>query len=389
MILTTISLSFLSQFHMNINYYKMLRILAVLFVLNIHVTWTWQEPGCSSNYAVCVKSEHDNDYTTETTKCSTFDQTISLDIKCQIMDDYAYQSRFYDVISVEIQFTEINESSNLSDVFDHEMIGLKWYKQSKHSSEREFLALNQTSVSLNRVDNQTLLARLIFSGFKLDTLYKFCINNVSSELIQSIDPDNDFCCRIEEKEHEEELNESMVIVVLIILFIIYSVVILVNWLCPSSKFNTIEEVLSSLPSDHVDKLQKLIQEQGVKTDEEDEEKSPPASSHDPDVKTSFAKYTQRKRMLKKARKPSLANLDEDKEATIEPVQPRPHSSIVVKFEEENEEKNKELEDAGILMLKLAKESHRRASIKPYKRMYALNVSSSSSSSSDDEQKYNI
>lgn len=290
-------------------------------------------------------------------------------------------------------------------------------RRSTHDSNDIEVFKYNASVILTK-DKNTSIARLVLYKIYHETLYKVCVGFPG--LIES----NKICCTVEKQEEEEESNIFMSLIVFGVLAIIYAVVVIVFWLCPPSEFHTIEDLLEKLPTGHVERLKNLV----IDHDKDLEEMSDLGSDKDlqgPDR----SKYARSRKNKSKKRStkiriddnvveidnPAYVEEDDDFEGTqwdnhsgngddehrdeielnlYKEAQKLRRMSRVgvsqIKLQKNpNEIKGKQavkfadidfavdgLTEMDNLKLKIFSESKRRASIKPFKRAYDLDLSDS-------------
>lgn len=229
--------------------------------------------------------------------------------------------------------------------------------------------------------------------------------------------DPSVCCRVEHAPIEEDTNIYMCLIVIAILLVMYAIIMVVFWRCSPSSYRTLEEMLSSLPSSHVERLKSLVVDQAFDDEDEDDEdeesdiesdseaKRKPrvridsqfteigenpayeASDDDNDEPQVPPTSSRDKRRASRVSRVSFATAKEDdieynlrKEAqklrrlsrvSLGSIKVPPKG---VKFAESETVIN--LNDIEDLKIKIFNESKRRASVKPFKKPFDLEISDS-------------
>jgi hypothetical protein len=345
------------------------------------------------NNLVCAKSYSEQNRSIETTFCRTFDSKATAKYQCGVA--YTVQipkdghEPFSDALDIRILFSGVNSDNIPVDQLENNTeIFFEWFKIS-HGQRSHAKSLGNRTLALQRAGNSSLDARLILYDIVPDTLYRVCAAQTAPSLIFPDSPE-DFCCEIEQLEVEETDNIFMVVVVVGIVFLIYFIVVMVHWKCQPSAFNSIDEILGTLPSAHVEKLKKMIVEQEEclsagdnmsETGQETDTKVTPVAVVQPYTKNSRSAKNRRasvatfRSILDTYDNRGYESGDEVTSVTSK------NKQTVVKFADESNVID-DLDELGRLKLKVLKESKRRASINPFKKTYALNVSSEEEESDD-------
>ena len=366
-------------------------VLALSFVLLIVFISRKTNSQTPDNSVVCAKSFQPLNRSIEITNCLTLNREISVNLKCDVIYAYERKEKLYNAIDIKIMFIE----NNANEIVENEFANLsslyfEWYKV----MHDQIMKLGNDTVFLKNDTNNSLVGKLILYGIFPETMYRVCIDKVPRTLITVPNPD-DLCCQVELIEEIEEYDELMIFIVLATLLVIYIIVILVNCFCPPHAYRSLDEMLGSLPTAHVDKLRKLIEDKEEHIKEADEhnlgdENERVRSLGDPVL----AKYMYMRNNKNRRRRSSTKRSEFDNKGyesgddldrsgaedtrtrtESESSNKAPHQTVV-KFADEDEV----IDDIGKIKLKVFKEVKRRASIKPFKKAYTLNVSSESEES---------
>lgn len=226
------------------------------------------------------------------------------------------------------------------------------------------------------------------------------------------------CCAIEDRTEEIDSNIYMVLIVIGILVIIYLIIGIIFWRFPPSSYHSIDDMLEKLPTSHVERLKSLVVDRYV-SDEEEEYLDHENLSDISSEKSEPPKYVKNRKKVKvriddhfteidnpvyeKSEDEYDADGDDEKDATKkvtikddgveynlqkEAQKLRRMSKISVSSIKavSNAHKGVKFADSGDTVLnindmdnlkaKIFNESQRRASIKPFKKAYNLDVSDS-------------
>jgi hypothetical protein len=349
---------------------------AVVFVQTSH--------GRFTKNLVCAKSYSDLNRSIEITQCQTLSSEIAVNFRCSVI--YAQKiskdnhDRVFDSIEVYIAFSGINGFQlPIEELANTSEISLEWFKLSHGKTGSR---LGNGTVLLQKTANKSLDTRLVLYDIYFDTMYRICANYSPPSLNFTLSS-KDFCCQVEQVEVKEPSNVYMAIIVISILGFIYLVVIVVHWRCPPSSFNSIDEILGTLPSAHVEKLKKMI------SDREETMSSGDTASQDTELRGGVVaqsdqlKYTRQRNSRRPGRRASAMDYDNKAYDTGDEslnAQSDTYSGAgrtkqtMVKFADENSAIDN-FDELGRLKLKVLKEAKRRASVAAFKKTYALNVSS--------------
>jgi hypothetical protein len=348
---------------------------------------------CEQLGYVCSKSFFIENHISETINCVT--EEFNLTFQCRIKSDQKIRNRIYDSILSNLNIKQNkNDLSNISSTFTWKKIH---HKQS--------ISLGEKNITLTKESNN-YFAELILYKISYETAYEICTKVPNINIM-------DLCCRIKNVEPEEE-PIYMPLIVIVIVFIINFVVVIVFWKCPPSAFHSLDEMLEKLPTSHVKKLKKLLLEG------QDDDKS--SEKEKIDKNRNFIDINTKNRRMKISKNITFNNeinnfnakdnpaFEEDSETgdiehylrfeaqkirrlsriSLDSIELDPNDSskpikkkLGVKFADQNKEiildKNNEVKH---FRKKIIDENKRRASIKPYKKAFNLDISSESSDYSD-------
>lgn len=361
---------------------------------------------------VCAHAKNKDEPNYEIVNCKYPEKQLTIDYQCKILMNKELESTStQNVVEADFKINFLKKDQSSSAVF-------YWrsFKEHSHSNfyrEVSKFKYNKTvNFTYNNPKNISR-ASLVLYKIHYETVYEICVK--VDGIIDNLD---DVCCEIENREEEEESNIFMVLIVLGVLLLIYAFVILATWRM-SHKEETIDELIESLPTAHVERLKSLFIENDDDEDDdeniddegenEEEIKEPVKPAHvDLFVKNKKGKSAKKvmirdhdnhgyepgedeiedkmdnteeeldelefnlykeTQKLRKMSRMSVADVSKDLRKLREQK-----GGKSVKFTDNSD--TLEIGDFDKIKLKLNNESKRRASIKPFRKAYGLDVSDS-------------
>ena len=321
----------------------------------------------------CVKSFIKENRTHEINKCILQDRVI-LDFECKIIL----------LREKEKLIKAIDSIFSLRDLKNDTITYVEFEWEAKHGDEKMILQdkNNKRNISLNYTNVERLLdARLTLREIDYEINYEICTR------IEGLFDDK-ICCEVELKEAEEESNIFLSLLVLGVIVLFLVIIMLVFWLCPPTEYHSLDEMLEQLPTSHVEALKTLVTEAEMEEmDDDDHDFDLPKNLKSKKVRINIAGTEidnpafeddendedidhQLMIQAQKIRRMSMVPRGPTGDTTV-----KKKGGVRFKDEESNEEVH--MNDMDNLRIKLFNESKRRASIKPFKKTFQLDISSDS------------
>jgi hypothetical protein len=321
----------------------------------------------------CVKSFIKENRTHEINKCILQDHVI-LDFECKIIL----------LREKEKLIKAIDSIFSLRGLKNDTITYVEFEWEAKHGDEKIIRNKNNSrNISLDYTNIERLLdAKLTLKEIDYEISYEICTR------IEGLV--NKICCEVELKEAEEESNIFLSLLVLGVVVLFLVIIMLVFWLCPPTEYHSLDEMLEQLPTSHVEALKTLVTEADM------EEMDDGVQDHDFDLPKSLKS----KKVRINTAGTEIDNLafeddenDEDidhqlmiQAQKIRRMSMMPHGPIGdttvkkkggVRFKDVESNEEVHMNDMDNLKIKLFNESNRRASIKPFKKTFQLDISSDS------------
>jgi hypothetical protein len=366
----------------------------------------------TNRFNLIKSNSNDNDLSLDSNKTSCVKSFIkenrTHEIKKCILLDYLSTTRLKFQFECKIVLLRVNEKlvKAVDSMFslygrkDENITQVEFY-WSKDSEENKYRnnSDNRLKVNLTNDTNENFFnAKLTLEEIEYETNYEICTK------IDDLFEDN--CCNVELKEIEEESNIYLSLLVLGIAIVFLVLIIIVFWLCPPTEFHSIDEMLEKMPTSHVEALKILVTEQDMDENNDEEQ------GLETDIPENFNLRSRRatKQDLFNNRirinanptefdNPAFDNYDEDEDdvehqlkfqalkirrMSMGTMAPRGQNGDVpikkkggVRFVDDEDNGKSQMNEMDNLRIKLLNESKRRASIKPFKKTFNLDISSDS------------
>ena len=188
-------------------------------------------------------------------------------------------------------------------------------------------------------------------------------------------------CSLEHRVEEEKSGLYMALLVAGIVVVIYLIIGMFFWFCPPNSFKTIDELLSNLPTKHVEALRNLVASQGM--DEIDMDENEDELPHD-NRRVSFSPADNEAFELDD---PDDEDLNRKIYLEVNKIRKMSHVSLqinnkkIVRFANALDANADDLvnNDLENLQLKIYREKRRRDSVHPFKKTCNLTTIESSDS----------
>ncbi|CAF0955248.1 unnamed protein product [Brachionus calyciflorus] len=386
-----------------------LKIFLILISINL---WTIE---CSDLICANAFNKEERNYEIVNCKFNSQGKIFTVDYQCKVyLNKNLETSNTQNIVEADFRLKD--------QVINQKEATFYWrsFKEHSHSthyhrSENEFKNIAKINFTLNESKNISK-ASVILYKIHYETVYEVCVN------VEGLFSQEDkVCCSVENKEEEEESNIFMVLIVLGILLLIYVYVVIASWKTSKSE-KTLDDMLETLPTAHVERLKSLFiaaDDEEIDDDNDDDlindenkleehehiqtelfvknnKKGKSAKrvmikenpAYEPDdegevihrkinVKNEeeiddieFNLYREAQKFRKMSRMSVAAIPKEDLKRLKENRQAKS-----VKFSEKDDS-NTHIDELDMLRLKVYNESKRRASIKPFKKAYDLDVTDS-------------
>lgn len=341
------------------------KILVLFFfvLLDEKITCSKSSKSCKEHDKLKCKRTFNTEMIQEMHECIDQTDLSLIKLECQIA-----KYKKHDSINVMLSFTPNSNQLNESATFNWFAIHNVDHRFNSNSHSYKKLV----GISFNNFTNRSE-ANLIIKDIEENLEYKVC--SYFGEFNST-----PLCCKLKNHIEEEHSNLWMALLVTGVLVLIYLVISLVFWLCPPNEVKSIEELLASLPTKHVEALTKLVSNESISIPDEEvviEElnrrkslgfANPAYEADDTDIELKLYLEANKLRRLSRMSQHAAA-LNEDTKAIRQRVTFADLDTI--KDQDGNFHMNlnaKEIED---FQAKIFKEKKRRDSVHPFKRTYDL------------------
>ena len=335
-----------------------MRYLLVFVYLCLNLVKSSSQTQECQQLTVCASAFDYEDRTREIINCN-IPFEAKLRFECKIVYNFhVTESRAYTGIQAQLKITD--KHRKLSPVLNATVF--QWDRSYANNN------LSQSKIVEFTFDNATgdLTADLIIYNIALETSYKICpmLEMIGEERV---------CCEVEAQSHEEDLfalNFYMALVIVGLVALIYLIIVIIFWKFPPPTYKSVDEMLSHLPLKHVKALKQLVSKS--ETDQEDADFTDTihgvaAGVDNPGFKSNeemYDTYGTNESLYVEANK--LRRMSRTSQFSA------PANACISTI---NISAN--ILDPQSLAVKILKEEKRRASLKPYKKTYALENSSDS------------
>ncbi len=333
--------------------------------------------NCNRNHDLVCKERNDGlrcvkTFNTEMIKevsiCkNSLIDTEAIKYECRI-STYSHENKPYNAININLTVGNYSVTD----------ASFQWFKkeESIHFSNKKFNKTNKKTLQFD-FNNKTekYQAELIIYNIEENTKYK-----IETEF----DLDNEtlmLSCLLEHRVEEEKSSLYMALLVIGVVVVIYVIIGMFFWICPPDSFKTIDELLSTLPTKHVEALKNLVENEGIIEIDMNE------NEHEPDDFNRRISFNPADNQAFELDDPDDEDLNRKIYREANKLRKMSHISLqvnskkIVRFANALETDPDELakNDFENLQLKIYREKRRRDSVHPFKKTCNLTTIESSDS----------
>jgi hypothetical protein len=370
---------------------------------------------------ICASSFLKENRSEQVVNCLTtnLDLKIKINFECQVRLSekvFINSSKAYDIVKSTLILDSLSSDTSILGKFKQATFfweKLQAEQEHRHQSNKTYSPRNlfekkkneETSELANKInitfsqlsqEDETkngVQANLVLYDILPELVYKICVQ------VDDLISKTDFvCCEIERLEEEEDESRILMSLLVIgVILLIYLIIILIYWKCNPTNF---EEILEQLPSTHVNQLKNL-----KITDPEIDAKLGDGDS----AKDNIERYLHRRMVTRQGRKSiNLSHhtstgfenesyeddLDEQENKIVEALKFEANrlrrmsqlSTVAIDLKEKPErpaksvkfaETHEHIEEDEERVMRMLHDRKRRASVKPFKKVLDLELSSDS------------
>lgn len=239
-----------------------------------------QDEPSSDDNVLCASAFDEDEREQEKINCVVVDRRLFVEYSCQLRDNYKMENKMSAMVIKSTLSIRTNQGFNESVYF--------WKRVENPEEKRTLGGRNRTHThhhtvindmreneeSLDTYENRTvqlkvvtdkLMSEIVLFNIKDKSLYKICVQ--VPDLIEEA-----ICCEIDDISEDEASNLYMSLIVIGILVFMYVLIVFGFWKC-HDEFKSVDELLTNLPTSHVETLKGLVLDKEAIIEDDDQEPS--------------------------------------------------------------------------------------------------------------------